>query len=223
MSVTTRSCRWIVAAILLWSVAPAGAQQNQTPPRAERSAGAQDAAQLRALADQASRRAADWDALAKAARETAAKTTDPVIKKSWEDGARQHEARAKEQRDEAARLAAQVTEKTATGQQGGAAPSPDPGAKTASPPASPPGAPPIATGTAAQPAPGPASAAAAGACPAGPASDDTALPIDAIAGSWRSDDGKEVVEIAPKSPSIRRNSSCAAASSSGRGPTTAPG
>ena len=137
--------------------------------------------------------------MAKAVRETAAKTTDPVIK-IWEDGARQHEARAKEQRDETARPAPQAPEKTATGQQGGAAPSPDPGAKTASPPASPPGAPPIATRTAAQPAPGPASAAAAGTCPAGPASADTALPIDAIAGSWRSDDGKEVVKIAPKQP-----------------------
>jgi hypothetical protein len=168
------------------------AQPDSTPLTTEKAANNQEAGHLRELANAASRRAADWDALAKAARDAAAKATDPVIKKSWEDGARAHETRAKEQREEAARLTAQADEKAPPVKQSGAAP-------PSAPPPPPAGPPPIATGTAVAPAPGtPLGQPAASRC--GPNSADAPLPIEGIAGKWRSDDGKEVVEIAPKTP-----------------------
>ncbi|HEV1999584.1 MAG TPA: hypothetical protein VGQ97_03760, partial [Xanthobacteraceae bacterium] len=103
-----------------------------------------------------------------------------MTKKSWEAGAREHEARAKEQRDEAARLNAQAGERAPAAPPGGAPPAP----KSAPP----------------QP---PAPLPVAGGAPAKPGGDncaatETALPIDKIAGRWRSDDGQEVVEISLK-------------------------
>ena len=120
----TRRFAWLVAAALLWSVPPAIAQQSGAAAPPATAALDNDAAHLRDLADQAAQRAAGWDDLAKKAQETAAKTTDPATKKSWEDRAREHATRAKEQRDEAARLTTQAKEKDAQASKLKAAPSP---------------------------------------------------------------------------------------------------
>lgn len=104
---------WAAAALLLCSVPDAVAQQDVTATQSEIAALDREAAQLRDLAAQASRRADGWDQLAKAASDSAAKATDPMVKKSWEDGATEHAKRAKEERNQAEGLSAQANEKAA--------------------------------------------------------------------------------------------------------------
>ncbi len=131
---------WAVAALLLCSVPDAVAQQGATAAQSEIAALDKEAAQLHELANQASSRADGWDQLAKAARDSAAKATDPIVKKSWEDGAAEHAKRAKEERDQADQLSAQANEKAAQARRKEAtltpAPSPKPISQPPAPPAS---------------------------------------------------------------------------------------
>ena len=163
-------------------------QQQADRLEAEASADRQQAAA-------AHERARAAEELAQQARDQAAKATDPVVRTSWQRTVTEREEtarRLKEQADELDQATAKkVAEAARLRAEAGTSPAPS------GPPPVPGGQPPVPTGPPSPPVPvadgEPAKLGAVG-C----AATEIALPIDEIAGKWRSDDGKESVEISAK-------------------------
>lgn len=120
------AARWFavtIAATLLGTMPHAGAQQKSAASRPEIVALDREAAQLRKLAFEALHNAINSEDLAKSARDSAAHATDPLVRASWENGARKQTEHAKEQTEAAARLNAQAAQKMAQARQLEGAPS----------------------------------------------------------------------------------------------------
>lgn len=199
MKMVARLCVCAIVAVILFSALSAVAEQNGGGNPPENPQLSRETIRLRELADAAQRRAAEYDRLADAAADAAKQASDPAVKESWEEQARQHALHARQQRDEAARLAAAADEKEREGKRGAAS--------TNEPPPLPPSPSPSAGGgsTASSSGTGAASNSATPASNAGgrcanrTGPVEEPLPPERIAGKWDGENG-EAIEIAVKSP-----------------------